>query len=275
MAKNPDRGQKEDVLPSVHVRIFNERECSTKTNIIKNNKNSSVEYNACIIPGHPKSNGIVRFKISDNWSNVKGMDGSKRSGRTLYRINDKGEITNDVLGYWKSTPSQLFATYLSTTYKRLSYRFHKMNRDTKKKVKDDDTFLIAFFTVIYGNCFLRRCAGMVKHSPRNLSKFLYFHKNNADESTRFLLGQCIFRHSWLQHHTVKPVCAKSANLRCVPGMRRPIARLLPPVREVVNIRLNEWVRNYAAPTSLSPVALASPERGKMLWGRGITPTRGM
>jgi len=153
------------------------------------------EYLPWFIPRYPESNGLVRFKISNNWF---GKKEHPKTGMFLPFINKIGLITPTFLGIWKCSYHDFFTTLVATIYKRLKHQMYKHFRK-RQKTSDHDLYKIAFiYASEQDNSWFLRTYGILKNQPKALKNHLYYKFKQMDKPIRFLyaqMQQCI---SWVQ-----------------------------------------------------------------------------
>jgi hypothetical protein len=221
-------------------------------------------YVPCFIPGNPKSNGLVRFKRSPLWMGAgrgpvsarldhitwakRGTTWQNETSKTSFvlpLINKVGMITPYLLGIWKCSYHEIFATLLSTVYKRLQARVWSRYKK-KAQVSEHQLLKLAFIHVCHPNDirFFNTAYSLISR-PKMLLKYLYKNFKKMDESIRFLFDQLCKSSSWFQHKASRP-CTKSIKLSDIPEYRRPmIFHRLPTVWDAMNMVLRRLTSEYS------------------------------
>jgi hypothetical protein len=238
---------------------------SFSVSVFRDAPNASYKrYIPCFIPRNPRSNGLVRFKISDKWMGIgRGPSGAsldcftqaKRgttlairhqhiAGHVLPLISKTGRILPHALGVWKCRPNELLTTLVSTVFKRLQKQKWKRYKN-KKVVSDHQLFKLAFIHVLFPlENYFDIGYGLFKNNPKSLSRYLYKILLSVDESIRFLFAQLSKSSSWVQHKASRP-CNKSTRLSDFPCWRKPIADRLPSVEEAYYLLLRPLTSQYS------------------------------
>jgi hypothetical protein len=259
ISKSPKR-EKSDVHDNVcrkrHFSLVVSRECPT---------NQYQMYTPCYIPRYPRSNGLVRFKMSNAWMGTqrRGPDSASldhntwakrgttfgipdhRIGHALPLISKNGAILPYTIGVWKCRPNELLTTLVSTIYKRLQkqkwihYRYKRW-----KGPSEGQMLRLAFIGALYPDKnYFSIAYGLFKNNPRGMVKYIYKIYKQMDESIRFLFGQLSKSSLWLQHRG-KPSSIKSIKTSSFPLWRNPITGRIPSPEELYFQSISQITNKY-------------------------------
>lgn len=158
-------------------------------------KKGNVEFEPEIVPKQPITNGLVRFKMSERW--YKGSTAAKKWHLVPY-INRLGMVHAIGVATWMCHPAQLFATVVSTVFKRL----WGLCRTIRKRFRPSSDLLYkisAHYVVTSDEWFFRRCHEMIsRRRTKELGRFYYRCSKHMDKHKRFLLDQAQTAALWLQ-----------------------------------------------------------------------------
>jgi len=237
-------------------------------NYLQRPQNGTVELvTSCVPKNKPTPNGLVRFKESSRW--YSGAHFWKKWHGVPF-IDRSGQIYAIALARWHTESPKLFATILSTVFKRLRGKNFRLYR--KKRANLDTLYEIsAIYTVTNNDWFFRRCHEMLSRGLiSQLRKFLYWYKRNKlSKTNRFLLDQSRFACLWLQSrsdfcpsrersHPIKKGCRSKTN----PGWDVNEGQRFAAA-------MREWANVFVGP-SVAPTLCGKPAP----WGEGLTLLRG-
>lgn len=156
-------------------------------------------YKPFVFPKFCRSNGIIRFKQSRYW--VQDYQFEKKRCFVFPHINKNGEIEWTSYGVWKTYPSILFASILSTVYKRIE-KILFYHRDRKHRVSRYLIFQIALKYVVSGDIhIMRRMIECGKRSGKSLRKMIYHCRRTEEDEYRFLSDHAESFGLWFQHRS--------------------------------------------------------------------------
>jgi hypothetical protein len=200
-------------------------------------KPKGVSYQPEIIPNHPKSNGLVRFKISEKWFP------SARSSRVCRKvpfIDHRGCIHSASVGVWMCTSQQLLATITSTIFKRL--RSVEMKKPRKKRVKFDLLFKVSLtYALTLDTYWFIRALELLK---RNNSRALlnHYYRKHMGSNKRFLFDQACQNALWLQSRALVPRAIPTHDRLIASYLQRSGAKAVPTF--AVTLQLNNELFNW-------------------------------
>jgi hypothetical protein len=231
--------------------VSGRNECLSANRILVRNLAPSDKRGQAFVPykvqDRPKSNGLVRFKQSLAWMQFSR---SKKALRAVPFIDHRGFIHSVAVCYWKCTSPQLFATILSTVYKRL----HAGERKVifKYRVKPKLLFEIALlYTITLDSYWLTRTMELLKR--RNLAvlvKHIYWKKNNVGSNKRFLFDQASLNALWLQSRVFAPRVTPTPNALILKYQAR-VPLNVAPLWSVTSC-LNRFMYDWACAFSPGP-----------------------
>lgn len=202
--------------------------------------------NFCKVEATPPTEGTDTF----------GTRAETPRGHKVNLVDNAGHISNSLIGIWKCTSAQLFATYVSTVEKRLANRIKRWVRSTNKssrragrarKLGKRFTFdLACLYTQTWDDSLLNRLMETAKRNPEAAKRGVYRRLRNMDEPNRFLYAQLRNSSLWVQHRGFTP-CAKSISARILPEFRGPCTTRVPKPAEEVGLCLKRWVEPFTVP----------------------------
>jgi len=196
----------------------------------------------------PKSNGLVRFKISTRWFQFAR---SKQVLRAVPFIDYRGFIHSVSVCYWKCTSPQLFATILSTVYKRLKAGERKVI--FKYRVKPKQLFEIALlYTITLDSYWLTRTLEILKRRKSGvLARHIYWKKTNVGSNKRFLFDQASLNALWLQSRVHAPRVTPTPNALILKYQART-PHNVAPLWSVTSC-LNRFMYDWSLPFRVRPI----------------------
>jgi len=216
------------------------------------------EYIPELIPNHPKSNGLVRFKVSERWFPFAR---SSRVSRKVPFIDYRGCIHSTSVGVWICTSHQLLATIASTVFKRL--RKVEVRKPKKKRTKLDLLFKVSLlYAITLDSYWFMRALELLK---RNNSKALmshYYHKLMGSNK-RFLFDQACQNALWFQSRALVPRVIPTHEHLIALYQRRSGAKAVPTfaVTLQLNKELFDWGQVFLS-SKEEVMSLKFPPYGK-------------
>jgi len=248
---------------SPSVRDVSRNECNSdfKISVYQSSTldSKAKEYTPELIPNHPKSNGLVRFKISERWFPSAR---SSRVSRKVPFIDYQGRIHSTSIGVWMCTSQQLLATITSTVFKRL--RKVEMKKPKKKRTSLDLLFKISLlYSIELDTYWFTRCLELLK---RNNSKALlshYYRRLKVGSNKRFLFDQACKNALWLQSRALVPRVIPTPSQLAVSHQRSsgPKGVLMFSVTLQLNKELFNWGQVFLS-SKEEVMSLKLPPYGK-------------
>jgi len=157
------------------------------------------------LPENPRTSDYpaINFKNSVRWYEstdpVRSYD--------LPYINQLGMLTPYTLYKWKTFPSKVLASIVSTVYHRLFAIVARKNGQ-RYAIRNSELMLrgAACYILSKNEYLYRRLLGMLmsKQSHQAIVKFVYFLTNKIGANTRFVLGQVCLQATWLKSRVERP-----------------------------------------------------------------------
>jgi len=193
--------------------------------------------------GIPEPFGLANFKVSQIWS--RGLK-SARTTRIVPYIDRKGLIHATACCTWTSTAPQIFATILSTVYKRLWGRFS--HYEYRARPKPNDLFKIALLYTITNDDYWYLRAYEICIRSRPVLKHLYRKYKQLDDNTKVLYDQALKNALWFQSRIRKPNHVSCPNTFVVCDRRKIFCSqgaLLSSVTDYsINLTMKVWGSIY-------------------------------
>jgi hypothetical protein len=153
------------------------------------------------LPKNPKSNGLVRFKVSEKWFSD---DNAAKRCRKVPFIDRDGLIHASTVALWKCSSYQLYGTILSTVYKRLRSLVNRV----RHKFRPKPNLLLkvaAIYALENNDSWYKRCIAMIFNNRCHaLNGHIYYYMKNVDTNKRFLFDQVFQNTLWFQSRVLSP-----------------------------------------------------------------------